>query len=260
MANTLGQRIRRARQREGLTQAALAEKIGVAGAGVVANWENGVANPNTANMSKLRAILGIRNLKGSVPPPDAPGLGDEDVISDISSFGQWVREQRLRLQLSVPELAKASSVTPVGIYNIESGKSRNPQHATQERIAKALKQAIPEDVTTQTTEDEQTVVGLGTVEDIADPHDKLSWPKVPGIYVLYDNTQRVIYVGKAKNIAQRLNHHFTQFWFRQPIVQFASYIKVDDARLRHQLEQTMIAFLRSHAVINKLGVRDFDEG
>jgi hypothetical protein len=131
--------------------------------------------------------------------------------------------------------------------------------ATQEKIAKALKQVIPEEVTTQTAEDEQTVVGLGTVEDIADPYDKPNWPNVPGIYVLYDNTQRVIYVGKAKNIATRLNHHFTQFWFRQPIVQYASYIKVDNARLRHQLEQTMIAFLRSHAVINKLGVRDFEE-
>jgi hypothetical protein len=49
------------------------------------------------------------------------------------------------------------------------------------------------------------------------------------------------------------------FWFKAPIVQYASYIEVKDKHLRHQLEQVMIKFLKSNAVINKASTEGFAE-
>jgi ribosome-binding protein aMBF1 (putative translation factor) len=56
MSNLLGQRIRRAREREGLTQAALADKVGVKQA-TVAVWEAGRGRA-VAHKKMLETILG----------------------------------------------------------------------------------------------------------------------------------------------------------------------------------------------------------
>jgi len=257
MIEILGQRIRRAREREGLTQAGLADKLGVA-QGSIANWEAG-AQPKGANKIRLEEVLGPLSLKRA---SRSSGARNERVPatpdSEVSSFGGWLRDQRTKAAMSVPELAKSAKISSVAIYNIESGKSQNPQAATRDRLATALKQVVPPDVVTE-TEKEQAIMGLGSLTDF-EPHSQPDWPQCSGVYVLYDISQRPIYVGKAtKNISNRLRSHLNTFWFRTPIVHFGSYIEVKDPKLCHQLEQVMIKFLKSSAVINKQSVERLDE-
>ncbi len=56
LSKILGQRIRRAREREGLAQAELAAKLGVTPE-AIARWEAG-GQPKGVDISKLEAILG----------------------------------------------------------------------------------------------------------------------------------------------------------------------------------------------------------
>jgi transcriptional regulator with XRE-family HTH domain len=255
-SKTLGARIRRAREREGLTQADLADKVGVT-APAISNWEAGT-EPRGINKSKLEAVLGNLSKK----TPKSSGVQEEQVPtspdSEVSSFGIWLRDQRLKAAMSVPELARSANISAVALYNIESGKIQNPQAATRDKLATALKQVIPKNVVTE-TEKEQAIVGLGNLTDF-DPYSRSDWPQCSGVYVLYDISQRPIYVGKAtKNISTRLGAHFMNFWFKDPIVRYGSYIEVKDPTLCHQLEQAMIKFLKSNAVINKQSSEDFDE-
>jgi hypothetical protein len=73
--------------------------------------------------------------------------------------------------------------------------------------------------------------------------------------VFYDVSDRPIYVGESGNIRSRIkNDHTEKFWYRTPIVDKASYVRVDDQTLRRQLESTLIKFLKSNAVVNQRGV------
>jgi transcriptional regulator with XRE-family HTH domain len=247
VAADIGQRIRRTRQREGLTQAELAEKIGVT-QGAIAAWEGSRASPTEANKKKLKSILGWARVRASSEP-------SQDVGEEVSSFGAWLREQRLEKSLSVPELAKRANVSSPAIYNIENGKIQNPQANTRQRIAAALETAVPDMVVDETTES-QEVPGLGALTDF-EPHEKKDWPTCAGVYVLYDVSQRPIYVGKGDKISTRLRVHEEKFWFRRTMVEYASYIEVQDKALRHQLEQALIKFLKNNAVINKQSTDEF---
>ena len=71
------------------------------------------------------------------------------------------------------------------------------------------------------------------------------------MYVLYDISQRPIYVGKASNIAGRLNDHGTRFWYKRPLVETGAYIEIQNKLLRDQIETVLIQFLKNNAVINK---------
>ena len=265
MAKVLGQLIRRAREREGLTQQALADKVGVTAA-AVSTWESGT-QPKGANKSALEDFLGplsvsraAKSRKVSKPSgmrkEKASKVPVATIDSEVSSFGGWLRDRRTRAAMSVPELAKKAKISSVAIYNIESGKSQNPQPATRDSLAKALGGVVPKEVVAE-TEQEQAIVGLGSLTDF-EPNSQKDWPQCSGVYVLYDISQRPIYVGKAtKNISSRLRSHLNTFWFRSPIVHFGSYIEVKDERLCHQLEQVMIKFLKSSAVINKQSIEVF---
>ena len=251
MSSTLGQRLRRARERQGLTQQALATKIGVAQP-TIANWEAG--NAFTDYRAKIEAILGPLTKKKE----DTSGEKAVDTTEDeISSFGTWLRGKRESSGLSVPELAKKAGISAPTIYYIENGKIKNPQSSTKDKLADALNETIPKDVVKE-TEEEQSIQGLGTLIDF-DPHDRSDWPKCHGVYVLYDVSQRPIYIGKADNIATRLRAHEDKFWFKQPIVQYGSYIEVKEKTLRHRLEQVMIKFLKANAVINKQAIENFHD-
>lgn len=252
MASTLGQRLRRARQREGLTQQHLADKLGVTQA-TIANWEAG--SPFTSSRSRIEKILGPLTNKKQLQS-DEGGTQSAPVESDISSFGSWVRENRNKLSLSVPELAQKAKISAVAIYNIENGKIKNPQTATRNKLASAFNATVPSDVVEE-TEGEQSIEGLGSLRDF-DPYDESEWPQSPGVYVLYDVTERPVYVGKGQKIATRLAAHEKQKFWIKPIVYYASYIEVKDAKMRHQLEQVLIKFLKSNAVINVQSVEGFD--
>jgi transcriptional regulator with XRE-family HTH domain len=154
--------------------------------------------------------------------------------------------------MSVVELATKSGVSIPAIYNIESGKSLNPQKETRQRLEKALGAKIPADVAKE-AEEAQDIQGLGSLTDF-DPYDKEKLPSIAGVYVFYDVSDRPIYVGEAVLIANRVRQHRDKFWFKAPIVARAAYVPVPNKLLRHQIEQVLIRFLRRNAVINSQSV------
>jgi len=116
----------------------------------------------------------------------------------------------------------------------------------------ALGTQVPPDTAAGIAE-EAAVPGLGSLEDF-DPHSDSDRPTEPGIYVLYDISERPVYVGEGKNVRKRIKDHEEKFWFKRPIVETASWIQVKDDTLRVQIETLMIKFLKSNAVINKQNV------
>lgn len=60
------------------------------------------------------------------------------------------------------------------------------------------------------------------------------------------------YVGESGDIKRRIRTgQVDKFWFRSPIVEKWSYVRVDDQHLRRQLENALIKFLKSNAAINQ---------
>ncbi len=74
------------------------------------------------------------------------------------------------------------------------------------------------------------------------------------VYVFYDVSDRPVYIGESQNIGTRVGTHEDKFWFKFPIVSNAAYVEIKDKDLRHQVEQVLIKFLKSNAVINKQSV------
>jgi excinuclease UvrABC nuclease subunit len=101
-------------------------------------------------------------------------------------------------------------------------------------------------------EREQEVVGIGSLTDF-DPYDDESLPESSGVYVFYDITDRPVYVGKSskRSIRTRVREHYEKFWFKRPVVDRGSYITIDDETLCTQIEQILIKFLKSNALLNK---------
>lgn len=168
------------------------------------------------------------------------------------AFGRWLERAREDAGLSVHELADKAGVSAPAIYNIESGRSSNPRAATQKKLEAALKVSVPAEVL-EVAEEGSEIEGLGPLTDF-DPHSAADRPRLPGVYVFYDVSERPIYVGKASDIAKRVKDHEDKFWFKFPIVANAAYVEISDETLRHQVEQILIKFLKSNAVINKQSV------
>ena len=58
MPNTLAHNLRSARLSIGLSQAAMAEKLNMAGKGTISNWETGKSEPNIDNLIKIAELTG----------------------------------------------------------------------------------------------------------------------------------------------------------------------------------------------------------
>ncbi|HEY5895322.1 MAG TPA: helix-turn-helix domain-containing protein [Chthoniobacterales bacterium] len=227
------QQIKNARIKIGLSQAELAGKVGVSQP-LVSTWERGRASPSEEQRKKLTEVVG-----GSGP----------DSITDASPLAAWLTKARIAKGFSVPELAHLSGLTSPAIYRIEAGITRNLREATRKKLEAALASALPADAAKEVAQ-ESEVAGLGKFEDF-DPHLDADRPTGPGIYVLYDISERPIYVGKGANVRKRIADHEEKFWFKHPIIESASWIRVDDVTLRTQIEALLIKFLKSNAVINK---------
>lgn len=242
---SFGERVRRARILNALTQAELGEKMGVTQA-AISTWETGKIVPTKLQKHGLKQVLGISSNRGASPGAERPPEGAP------TAFGVWVNRRRLERNLSVAELASAAELSGPAIYGIESGKIANPRRGTIQKLERALGQQLPAEAA-RIMREEATIDGFGELVDF-DPHDDRSLPAVPGIYVLYDISERPIYVGQAASIRDRIRSHQEKFWFKQPIVQTAGYVRIDDRSLREKVEVLLIRFLKSNAVINKQNV------
>lgn len=228
--------LRKARIRTGLSQIELANKVGVTQA-TISNWERGKGVLSPAQQKKLKTFL---------------DFGREDRLADASPFAAWLTKTRSERGWSIPELAHRAGLTPPPIYGIESGRTRNVRKATREKLGKALGMPVPNETVIEEEEDAK-VKGLGALEDF-DPHNDGERPGEPGIYVLNDISERPIYVGEGRSVRNRIRDHEEKFWFKRPIVESASWIKIADNTLRQQIETLLIMFLKSNAVINKQNV------
>lgn len=229
--------IRDARKRVGISQTELANKLNVA-QGTVSNWERGKGEPSPQQEELLKTILGLGELV--------------DGTVGQSPLATWLIKARMAKKWSVPELASKAGLTPTAVYLIEKGVTQNLRETTRTKLETALGNMIPEETASEAAEDAE-IKGLGSLEGF-DPHDDDERPSEPGIYVLYDISERPVYVGEGKNIRTRIKNHEDKFWFKRPIVETASWIKVSDDTLRFQIETLMIKFLKSNAVINKQNV------
>jgi transcriptional regulator with XRE-family HTH domain len=167
-----------------------------------------------------------------------------------TNYGEWFNAVRVAKGLTRPDLAAASGVSAIQVCNIETGWTENPRESTRKKLESALGIAAPEAVV-DAVEQEAEIGGLGALIDF-DPHDENDYPNEPGVYVFYDISDRPIYVGESGDIRKRIRgDHTEKFWYRTPVVEKASYVRVDDQILRRQLESTLIKFLKSNAVINR---------
>jgi transcriptional regulator with XRE-family HTH domain len=227
----------RPRHRNGgsrLSQAALGDKIGVT-QGAVSSWETGRIAPPHEQVEALARIFGPN---GAIP-----------ATSPSQDYGEWLRERREAADLTREQLAAQSGVSAVQIYNIETGRSTNPREKTRDAFERALDENAPRELV-QAVEDSAEIKGVGQMTDF-DPHSEDDFPREPGVYVFYDVSDRPVYVGKSANIRDRVRGHVDKFWYRTPIVEKAAYVRVGESVLRGQLEETLIKFLKSNAVINQ---------
>jgi transcriptional regulator with XRE-family HTH domain len=224
-----------------VTQADLARQIGVTQTSI-SNWEVGRVRPRPQEAERLSAIL--------------RQAADPDAAETTNAYGTWVTDRRAELGLTREQLAARSGISLVQIYNIEAGRTLNPRDRTRQAISEILAQTPPPSIESAVKEDVE-IVGVGDLTDF-NPYDREDIPSEPGVYVFYDVSNRPIYVGQASNIRERVANshtgHVDKFWFRPPIVETASFVRVSDEVLRRKLEQTLIKFLKSNAVINKKGV------
>jgi transcriptional regulator with XRE-family HTH domain len=198
MSKAFGKRLKRARLSEGLSQVELADKLGVTQP-AVSNWEAGTIKPKQEQVKKLERVL------GNLQAPKSANGEVEGIQFPTGAFGAWLTKARNEAGMSVPELAEASGISAVAVYNIESRKSLNPRAETRKRLAKALKIEVPEEVQQEATE-AQEITGLGPLTDF-DPHNRRDLPSASGVYVFYDVSDRPVYVGKSQNIAKRVQEH-----------------------------------------------------
>ena len=72
--------------------------------------------------------------------------------------------------------------------------------------------------------------------------------------MLYDRTNRPVYVGQSINIESRIKDHRQKKWFIEEFISTASYIEVVDDTLRKQIEMLLIKFMKTNALLNERGV------
>jgi transcriptional regulator with XRE-family HTH domain len=243
MATKFSEQLRRARIAAGITQTELAAKVGVTPL-AVSNWESGKIAPKGESRELLRKVLG--------PFDSDTAASTAQTTQGPTPFGVWLNRQRVAEGLSVAELSAKSQLSVPAIYNIESGRIASPRPETVRKLEKALGRELPEDAREEIRE-EAKIEGFGEFLDF-DPYNDDDRPASGGIYVLYDVSDRPIYVGQGGDIRRRIRDHNEKFWFRSPIVQTGSYVTIEDKGLREKVEKLLIRFLKSNAVINKQNV------
>jgi transcriptional regulator with XRE-family HTH domain len=228
--------IRERRQENGLTQQELADKLQVTQP-TIAYWESGKGDPDAKTFKKIEKILGPLYTSSSSLSP----------VIEQSLFSSWLRTERTKSGLSIQELADRAKLPYATIWQIENDKISSPRQTTIKKIEKALHRDFTNNYD---SDDSIEYKGLVQFQEF-NPYDTSERPNEPGVYVFYDISERPIYVGQGQKISQRIKEHEDKFWFKNPIVETAAYIKVSDKKLRESVETVLIKFLKSNAVINK---------
>ncbi len=190
-------------------------------------------------------MVAIRNYIGQTQPEGSFDSSN----SPQAKYGDWLSATRNTKNLTRSQLAAKAGVSEEQIWNIETGRTDNPRTSTRKKLEGALGSAAPAGLV-KAVEMESEIGNVGRFVDF-DPYDDEEVPDEAGVYVLYDVSQRPVYVGESGNIRSRIKEHQDKFWFKSPIVNAASYVRVDEQKLRRQLEDTLIKFLKSNAVINQ---------
>jgi transcriptional regulator with XRE-family HTH domain len=185
-------------------------------------------------------------------------VADEDAITDAetqSPVAAWLSRAIAKKDLTAGELAARADVSVATVYNILAGRAQNPHPSTITALENALGGSFE---SKNDAREASEIVGIGELIDF-NPYEPKEIPDKPGVYVLYDISQRPIYVGKAKKISVRLHSHGDKFWYKRPLVETGAYIEIQNELLRDQIETVLIQFLKNNAVINKQkAVRDED--
>jgi transcriptional regulator with XRE-family HTH domain len=240
--------IRKNRQANGWSQVDLAKALDYQNSSSVNQWESGAKQPPATAMEKLEELFGSFD---ATPAKDQ--LPEE--TEPASDFALWLRSERQRQQLTLMQLAERSGVNVSTISQIENSKISSPQEKTWNKLVNALENRSPalgqaDLAPTQDKDESRATAGLGELRGF-NPYADEERPTVGGIYVLYDISDRPVYVGEGGNIRKRIKDHEEKFWFKRPIVETAAYIEVDEVKLRVRIEKMLINFLRSNAVLNK---------
>jgi transcriptional regulator with XRE-family HTH domain len=179
---------------------------------------------------------------------------DIDETDDENPYGTWVRVEREKKGWTQGQLAESAGLSGQQISNIETGRTRNPQNRTRDKINQALGQQPSQEIVTA-EESQVSILNLGALVGF-EPYDEDNLPDVRGVYVFYDRTKRPVYVGRAtkRPISVRVREHSEKFLFKSPVVHTASYLEITDESLCKQTEQILIKFMRTHLLLNRQGV------
>ena len=226
-----------------MTQSDLAKKLNRVSMSI-SYWENGKGQPNDDDMRVLTKLFGQRTEQASQPI-------EED------SFGAWLRRELKRSNMTLQELSDQSGVGVANLSLIQTGKILRPQRKTIERIERVLKKGstskdqAPPEAPPEFSETAGLELAVGEWQEVGKLETD-NWPTSPGVYILYDVAKRPTYVGKGKNIRDRLRDHSTRgWWLAGPTVQTIAYIIVKDEKLRSRLEELFITFANGNILVNK---------
>jgi transcriptional regulator with XRE-family HTH domain len=174
-------------------------------------------------------------------------------LDDASPFGDWLRKEIAKRDISIQELADKAGLTYVGVWSIVKGHTRSPRDKTRAKLYAALDSEVPSEIETE-VENQSNVSGY-TWTDFS-PYDLQTIPELGGVYVFYDITDRPVYVGKSRsNVRSRVQDHRSRFWFREPLVIRGSFLAIPERDMCDKIEMILIKFLGTHALLNQKGVQ-----
>ncbi len=235
-----GKILQNLRRTENMSQEKLGKELKIAQP-IVSLIENGIQPPSSDQVAAIVKLFGFQPfIDGSATKLEANSL-----------LSNWLRHAMEKKSMTVKDLVEKTGLSRTPIDSILNGKDSNPRVRTKEKLQEALGIQIDQDIEAEIKRDADLGVdGVGAFTDF-DPYDWNDVPRVPGIYVFYDISDRPIYVGMGGSIYNRCREHEQKFWYKSPIVYKASYVEVRDKTLREQIERVMIRFMKTNAVINK---------
>ena len=170
--------------------------------------------------------------------------------TDLPPLAAWFGKALEEKGTTLSDVANKSGLSEATLQKIRLGTTLNPQDRTVQKIEDALGLKVPQDIVEE-VEQEAQIAGVGELIDF-DPYVKDDIPNLPGIYVLYDLTDRPVYVGKSESsIRTRVTSgHSDKKWFVRPFVESGAYVQIDDKDLLAKVERLLIRFLKSNAMLN----------